>query len=238
MKSDGVNVPKTGIWILLNILLLSFHSLNAQVEPTEIPIIKSFSPDYVDYERQDIDSTCMVVFQGGLYFPPPPPPPPSTATKETFLSYDSLKQALDSVYYNSIGEYDPETEMSRYSITNEAINAQGKFNPSILWETRQCYDLKASQKLLNILECKENKSEYLSVPALCFQPRLSLLLYSEGKIKGHYDICFECSRVKYKQNEESLCIDIEYLKEEIENKGFPIIKSYEDFVAFKKSLSN
>ncbi len=171
-----------------------------------------------------VDSVCTVVYDGKMWLPPPPPPPLPPHL------YDSLKQAeLISNYRKKIsdmvGEVDTTKEMTHFS--RNVIDENGKFNPTIIWESKKCYDLNSLEELEKILAC-EKKAERLANPANCFDPRHSVLLYKNDKVVAHYDICFRCNRVKFNREEYMHCIDMYALGDFLIQQGYSAQKIKHD----------
>lgn len=172
------------------------------------------------FTRLPVDSVCTLIYDGKMWLPPLPPPPLPPHL------YSSLKQAeLNANYQKTlldvVGEIDTTREMSHFS--QNVIDKNGKFNPTIIWESKKCYNLDSLGELERILTCGKEIAR-ASVPAKCFFPRHSILLYKNDEVVAHYDICFECTAVKLNREKYIRCIDMIVLREFFIYQGYPIEK--------------
>jgi len=164
-----------------------------------------------------VDSVCTLMYDGhNQNLPPPIPLPPHL--------YDSLKQAEifaehRKKFSDMVGGVDTTTEMTHFS--QDVIDKNGKFNPTIIWESKKCYNLGSLEELEKILTCKQYPI-FRTSPANCFMPKHSILLYKNDEVIGHYDVCFECDRVKFNRKEYINCTDIIGLWAFFIREGYPL----------------
>lgn len=165
-----------------------------------------------------VDSVCTLMYDGKPWIMPPPPPPLPPHL------YDSLKQVALYTNYQKmlsdiVGEVDNTKEITRFS--EDVIDKYGKFNPTIIWESKKCYDLHPLKELEKILTCEQDPI-FSTSPKMCFMPKHSILLYKNDEVVGHYDVCFECDSVRFNREKYIYCADIVGLWAFFIREGYPL----------------
>ncbi len=179
----------------------------------------------------EVDSVCTVVYDGKYNTLSPPEQPPKPAQKLEKKEYKKAKKDYKSQVDSLLGPVKRSREMKAFSV--DVINDKGKFNPTILWSSKQCLEIDQLTELEAILSCEKKNPEHLSLSAKCFEPKHSVLLYRNGKVVSHYDVCFECWQVRFERKEFINCIDFIYLREFFQDAGYPIFDKDGEFEKYK-----
>lgn len=157
----------------------------------------------------EVDDVCLVIYKSTTVRMPPPPPLP--------LLRNPLPPNIDSLAYEKkrLAQEEKIAELREKNrfLSVSAITSEGNFNSKIIWKSKQCLDSIQIMELDSILSKKKMDESIELVgnipmkpppsPAKCYFPRHSIFLYKKGNVIGHYDICFECGRIK-KEGSESL----------------------------------
>lgn len=121
--------------------------------------------------------------------------------------------------------YDANRDMPLPVQDKTILDENGKFHPSVKWETYQTFSIDSTTRLLEILNCEIPVD--VEQTGMCFAPSLGILVWSKGEIITFYSVCFDCLNVaegasdNYPPNFKS-CIDIDLLKTEIERLGYSL----------------
>lgn len=190
--------------------------------------LKCESQNLLIQEYQDIDSSCVVIYDGKEI------PKPLLAPKyptETDLEFEERLKKQDEKIHKLIGEVDTYSEMNWFS--TKVVDNNRLFNPTIIWESKKCLNKVESVKLLKILNNHDVTNP--SSPAMCFFPKHGIFFYKDGKIERHFEICFECSRTK--MNSEVFMKDVDYklLKRFMRNNQVPLFENRNEFEEYKEN---
>lgn len=194
-----------------------------------------------------VDSVSFIKYSG--YAPiNPKPKPPTYKIYKTYDHKNSEREnaTYEKKAYEKFLEKYPnyiEGRDMREVRTQTILDSKGRFHPSAKWETYRTFPSDSAAFLLDILNCKISMIKNIdtvsqtinelgdtvlvtnisyrtpSASAMCFNPRLGILIWSKGEIVDFYSVCFECSNVAKGADNgyyfES-CIFIDDLKKEVE----------------------
>lgn len=123
---------------------------------------------------------------------------------------------------NPYPNYNASRDMPLPANTLEIIDKQGRFHPSVKWETYQTFGSDSIKHLVDILTC--NVAEETPITGMCFRPRLGILVWSAGEIVTSYSVCFECKQIKTSSNDARFSNNCEInqrlLKAEVSRLGY------------------
>jgi len=186
------------------------------------------------FNLSDIDSTCIVIYEGMKLYPIPIPPIDRNDTlevSEIILEHEREMEAL-------VGIIDTATQMQP-KLTHLIIDEKDKYNPIIIWSSLTCLDKDASQKLLPHITCDQVIPDSLvtiNTPQDCYYPRHGIIFYDKNKkVIGTLAICFQCKNtiVNYKLDYYD-CVNYHSLREVFENLNIPVFKDQEAFYEYQR----
>ena len=209
--------------VLRSILIFSFiflFKINLLISQSQIPV-------------EEIDSICVVIYEGRKIYPLIPIP---KDFKDT-LELKEIEKTYQLTIENLVGKVDTSYEM-KPSVTHVLINEEKKYNPTIIWSSLKCFNRTQVKMILDPISCGGYEESLVNNSSECFMPKHGLMLFNKkAQLVSTVAVCLECNQTKLNHDPQFYrCVDYRSLKEVFLQLAIPVFKNDIEFENYKTAI--